>query len=469
MVSNGYNTAARTAGGPARQMAGSGQFHIVGSVLMSDFFSRLIILASAAVVSMASLPTYGNPLDMFGAGAVNIAMGGTGTATADSFEAAYYNPAALGLAERIEFGAGVSVYRPWLDARFNSYDAVNRVTSPVSARRFDRAQTFLEAGVVAPIPLGKDLGRHLFVGLHVYSPADVVYSVIAREPTEPAFPLYEDRNRRLVLNAALSGRYKWLMFGIGISVLPTVKGTVRMDLADTSLQDYLGIDVGFAISPNAGLLFEPIDGLTLGIAYRGAGRTRIELPVDAAVTEVPLFLTVNAATFWTPHQVSFGIGWKGKNYRVAGDVIFSMFSGFQMAAPSLTVFKDSGRDQVSSSSTIVDAGFRDTASVRLGAEFNPIEPVALRAGFSWTQSPLSAQSGITNMLGGDQFGGSFGIGFDAAHVGGPNIKVDAYFMAAAVIDNTDSKLEIMPSNPGYPSIGGGGWFINSGLSIRFGF
>ena len=436
---------------------------------MSASSSRFGILAAVAVVSLASIQASGNPLDMFGAGAANIAMGGTGTATADSYEAAYYNPAALGLAERVEFGAGASVYRPWLEARFNSYDPVGKVTSPVSGRRFDRAQAFLEAGVVAPIPLGKDLGRHLFFGLHVYSPADVVYSVVAREATEPAFPLYEDRNRRLVLNAALSGRYKWLMFGLGISVLPTVRGTVRMDLADTSLQDYLGIDVGFAVSPNAGLLFEPIDGLTLGIAYRAAGKTRIELPVDAAVTEVPVFLTVNAATFWTPHQVSFGIGWKGKNYRVAGDVVFSMFSGFQMASPNLTLFKDSGRDQVSSSGTVVDAGFRDTASVRLGGEFRPIKPVALRAGFSWIQSPLSAQSGITNMLGGDQFGGSFGIGFDAAEVGGPHIKVDAYFMAAAVIDNTDSKLELMLSNPGYPSIGGGGWFLNSGLSIRFGF
>jgi hypothetical protein len=79
------------------------------------------------------------------------------------------------------------------------------------------------------------------------------------------------------------------------------------------------------------------------------------------------------------------------------------------------------------------------------------------------------QSGDTNLLGGDQFSGSFGIGFDAAKMGGPKIKLDAHFMAGAVLDNTDAKSTLNPYNPGYPSIGGGGWFLNSGVSLRFGF
>ena len=42
-------------------------------------------------------------------------------------------------------------------------------------------------------------------------------------------------------------------------------------------------------------------------------------------------------------------------------------------------------------------------------------------------------------------------------------------MAAAVIDNTDVKISMIPGNPGYPAVGGGGWFLNSGVSLRFGF
>lgn len=430
---------------------------------------RLVLFLTLAVCLSGLAGASANPLDMFGAGARGIGMGGTGVATADSYEAAYYNPAALGLAEKLEFGLGVSVYRPWLTARYNQFDPGTSTTSPVSSRRFDRAQVYLESGFVFPVPLGKGIGQHLFFGLYVQSPADTVYSVHASEASEPVFPLYENRNRRLVLNAALSGRYKWLMFGVGVSVLPTVDGIVKMDLADSALQDYLGIDVGFNVSANAGILFEPLAGLTLGLSYRGAGQTDITLPVDAAVTNVPVYLTVNATTFFTPHQISFGVGWRRDNYALAADVAFSMFSRFRLASPRLVVYDGPEREDGDLTADSYDAGMRDTASVRIGAEYRPILALPLRVGFSWTQSPITLQSGDTNLLGGDQYAGTFGIGFDAAHVGGPDIRVDAYFMAAAVIDNTDAKTVMDVTNPGYPSIGGGGWFLNSGVSIKFGF
>lgn len=435
---------------------------------------RNMIVSAVAVVVLVWAPThaaFANPMDMFGSGSESIAMGGTGTATADSYAAAYYNPAALGLMDRVEFGLGFSVYRPWLTARFNRFDESTQTTSPVSSRRFDQAKFYVEAGVAAPIPLGKDLGRHLFFGLQIQSPADELYSVEALPVTEPTFPLYEKRNSRLVVNAAVAGRYKWFMFGVGLSVLPTVGGGVGVDLGSDQPQNYLGVDVGFRVSPNLGLLFEPIKGLTLGLSWRGASQTSIKLPVDASVSSSinPIYLTVNAVAYWTPNEISFGAGWKAANYAVSADLVYYMFSGFRMASPGVTAYSDADRENETSSSDVPDVGLRDSVTVRLGAEYRPIKAVALRAGFSWAQSPLSVQSGDTNLLGGDQYSGSFGIGFDAEHVGGPKISVDAHFMAAAVIDNTDAKTAIIPENPGYPIIGGGGWFLNSGVSLRFGF
>lgn len=412
-----------------------------------------------------------NPLDQFGAGSEHIAMGGTGTATAGSYEAAYYNPAALGLMEHLESGLGVSVYRPWLTAKFNRYDDSTQTTAPVSARRFDRAQIYLEGGAALPIPLGKNIGRHLFLGLYLQSPADALYEVEALPVTEPVFPLYESRNRRLALSAAVSGRWEWLMFGVGMSLLPTVSGGVKVDLGSADPQNYLGVNVGYSLSANVGLLFEPIKGLTLGFSWRGANHASIELPVDASVSSTisPIYMTVSAVAFWTPHEFSFGAGWKADNYSVAADLVYYMFSDFRLASPEVTVYSDEERVNETSSSEIPDAGLRDSVTVRLGGEYRPHKAVGLRAGFSWAQSPLSIQSGDTNLVGGDQFSGSFGIGFDAEQVGGPQIVVDAHFMAAAVLDNTDAKLAVIPTNPGYPTIGGGGWFLHSGVSIRFGF
>ncbi|HNZ02730.1 MAG TPA: hypothetical protein PLY68_02390 [Myxococcota bacterium] len=431
----------------------------------------VLLAVTLAATYFVSTPALSNPMDQFGSGSVGIAMGGTGTATADSYSATYYNPAALGLMERVEFGLGVSVYRPWLNARFNEFDDVTKTTSPVSQRRFDRATVFLEGGVAAPIPLGKGLDRHLFFGLQVQTPATELYSVEALGPTEANFPFYEKRNTRLVVNVAMAGRWKWLMVGVGASVLPSVGGLVSVDLDSADPQNYLGITVGYRVSANVGLLFEPIRGLTLGFSWRGANRTHIELPVDATVSNSinPIYLMVNAIAYWTPHEFSFGAGWKADDYSVSADVICYLFSGYRMSSPEVKLFSDPGREDEIGSSSIPSPGLRDSVTVRLGAEYRPHKAVALRAGFGWAQSPLPVQSGETNLLGGDQFSGSFGIGFDAEHVGGPKISVDAHFMAAAVIDNTDVKISMIPGNPGYPAVGGGGWFLNSGVSLRFGF
>lgn len=155
---------------------------------------RVLAVFLSAVAGLYPLcPAIAGPMDNFGAGAPNIAMGGTKITSSDSYEASHYNPAALGLIPNLEVG-------------------------------------------------------------------------------------------------------------VGLSVLPTVKGTVRMDLADTSLQNYLDIDVGLTVLANAGLLFEPISGLTVGMSYRGAGETDITLPVDAAITSVPVYLTFKAATVLTRYM-----------------------------------------------------------------------------------------------------------------------------------------------------------------------
>lgn len=137
--------------------------------LSADVRTRILfalLAATHAAMYFVSAPALSNPMDQFGSGSVGIAMGGTGTATADSYSATYYNPAALGLMERVEFGLGVSVYRPWLNARFNEFDDLTKMTSPVSQRRFDRATVYLEGGVAAPIPLEKDSIGTCFSGFN---------------------------------------------------------------------------------------------------------------------------------------------------------------------------------------------------------------------------------------------------------------------------------------------------------------
>ncbi len=432
-------------------------------------FSLAVFLAVAALVGVG--PANANPLDTFGYTARGMSLGGAMTAAASSYDATWYNPAGLGMLKGFELGAGVFTYRNFLKANTSARDGDSGLLVRRSEVRDAKVHVMGDVGLAAPVPLGKGLERVLFAGVSVVIPGATLYAVRERSVEQPNFTFLEDRNRRIVLNAAIAGRWKWLMVGLGFSFVPTVGGRVNVDFTDGSKQNVTEVDVGTRLSPNAGLLFEPIPGLTLGLAWRGESRLDLSIPVSAVLSGqlAPIRLKVVAVDFSTPHQVSLGVAYRTNRFLATGDVTYNVYRRFRMSAPSVLLYSSTEEGKVIQEQSVPNANLHDSWTVRVGGEVKPIKALAVRAGFSWVQSPVGAQTGDTNMLDGDRFTGSLGLGFDAEAVGGPAINLDLAMICGGLLANRDQKAKFNPDNPGYPWIGSEGWFIGSSLSAKIRF
>lgn len=421
-------------------------------------------------VLMFSVRAQANPLDTFGYTSADIAMGGGVTALAGSYDACYYNPAGLALLDGFDVGLGVQVFRPFLKSSINRLDASTGVIEPRQVSRGSTG-TLFDLGIASPIPLGKGLDRHLFWGIQAAFPGSTLYAVRERPVQEAYFPFMEERNRRLVLNGALAGRWKWLMVGVGVSLLPNVYGRVDVDFTREGRANQTEVDVKMNLSPNVGALVEPIPGLTVGLTWRGANRTHLSIPVNAVLSDkiAAIRLKVLAYDYSTPHQIALGLAYQKPGYRVAADVTYSMYRDFRQSAPSVLLYSSSADDKVIKETLVPDANFRNSWAVRLGGEWRPVAALALRAGFGWVQSPVPAQTGVTNFLDGDRYMGSIGLGFDAASVGGPPLSVDLHMQYAWMVGHRDAKTVFDPGNPGYPSVASEGWALNGGMTLRYRF
>ena len=374
-------------------------------------------------------------MDTFGYGSRAIAMGNAATATAGSYEACYYNPAGLArlAGKGPELGLGVLLYRPFLQVNGQDSEA-------------NRTRALYDVGFAAPIPFGKGTWDMLFIGVNVLFPGTQVYSIRARAPAEPHFPFLQDTNRRLVLNVAAALRlWKNVSVGAGFSMLPNVYGVLRVEDPSTS------VDVEMNLSPNVGLLVEPIGEMSIGITWRGANRSFISV-----VSEDPN-LQVDSYDYSTPHEIALGVAGKIGPVILSGDFTYYFYRQFKQSKAT------TGNNGTN------DPGFSDAVAVRAGTEWQVIPPVQLRAGFSWVQSPVPSQEGQTNLLDGDRYTGSLGLGFDAAAVGGPPIQIDAHIAWSYLTANEDEKLELIPDNPGYPSIRSSGSVLNAGLTAKVRF
>ncbi|OQC34740.1 MAG: Outer membrane protein transport protein (OMPP1/FadL/TodX) [Deltaproteobacteria bacterium ADurb.Bin058] len=244
-----------------------------------------------------------------------------------------------------------------------------------------------------------------------------------------------------------------------------------MDFTKDAQANQATVDVKMNLAPVVGIMVEPIEGLTIGFNWRCANNTYISIPVTAILSQKiePVRLKVTAYDYSTPHQIALGAGYKGDNYRVSGDITYSFYKSFNLSTPEVTLFDAGGGDKVVQQILPPSAGFKNTFAVRFGGEYSPLKALAIRAGFGWVQSPVPAQTGVTNLLDGDRFTGSFGLGFDAAGVGGPPIAIDFHLAYGWILENRDAKTAVNLDNPGYPYVSGKGGVLNSGLTFKVRF
>jgi hypothetical protein len=424
---------------------------------------------------------------VFGLGSTSSALAGAVTARVDDFAAAFYNPAGL------VFGTGegeVSLGFTGYGSRLSVGGRTMDIADPVA----------FELGVRVPLPLGGILRDRLAFGFALHMLPEEILRVLARAPTDAFFPYYDNRTQRLVVLPALAGRIcDWLAIGIGFNVLAGLDGKVQTTQGVTRvLEPRLDEQIGTFVRLHAGLRAQATRWLSLGLAYRQSFSVPYRVATNNRVAGEDININIEADGLFTPDQL-----WGGAAARW-GELTLSLDAGYlrwsAWHGPYATV-----------SSVLPIAGpfdvnppavhASDIYSLRAGGEWRAVRSdayeLALRLGLGFEPSPMPEQPGVTNLVDNDKTIVSGGLGVLFRRLLPAPVRIDAHMVAHVLGDRTYHKrvvasgdpscpvtdltcglhdevrdnpsdpttLGTQISNPGYPTLTGGGTVWEGGVTV----
>jgi long-subunit fatty acid transport protein len=432
----------------------------------------ILLITVAATSAEASAP------DLFGLGAEQAAMAGASSAAVHDFAAALYNPAGLTRADRREFSVGV--------LGFGSHLTVGGVVKSIE-------EPFgVVVGAAAPVPFGDSLRDRIYIGIALYILPDAIVRVISRRPDEPFFPYYDNRTQRLVVLPSLAVRIGWgFSVGIAINYLAGLGGVVTATEGTTRAVEPRVDEAIFGTAKvNAGVLWRsPHDRLAFAAVFRQGFSVPFSTVTNNLVAGQPINLDIDAEGLFMPHQLQLGVAGRPKPWlRLTGDAVVGFWSTWR--GPYVTVVSELPiAGSLSAPPPKLD--YSDTISLRAGAEasriLKPFLVGKLRAGYAFETSPIPAsQPGVTNLIDAPKHTVALGGGLDFSF-GEVRFLVDVAGQiqalqprtldktvapagtspdpATALRDELPNVAGIQISNPGYPSISGGGFVWTAQLTL----
>lgn len=354
-----------------------------------------------AVLCAALAPSArGDDMEQFGFGARAQAMGNAYTALASDGTATYWNPAGLILSRHLNLTFGYSFADYGL--RFDSDDPdldddVERIP-PLSA---------LSLAISTTIPW--DIPDRFAFGLGVFLPTRGIVNVdSSADAARPEWFAYGERQDRVhVLPSLAVKATKWLSFGLGASIFVDAAGgtTVSAGVATPVQPDFklrLKPDAGVVM----GLLLQPSDWLSFGLTYRSELSFKLDFPATAVVQGINIPLELETITFFTPHQLSFGVAVSPTDALILTfDLHWFLWSTYD--DPFLVV-----TSAVAATPQRVEVDLRDTFSPRLGAELLVTDWLLLRGGYAYRTSAVPSQDfEPTNLVDGERHTLTTGVGF----------------------------------------------------------
>ncbi len=373
-----------------------------------------------------------NPMDLFGVGARQAAMGNAFTAIADDPFAAYYNVAGLAQIRRTAAAVGIQV----------GHTALGDPTLCVEPDGTGCSEPFYytEGGLLTTqqkrygyepphgltLGLGLPITDRLTFGLAAYLPVDVRFDDqghfagvglrLARfqttDPYLPDYVLYQNRAQRFALYYGLAWQIRpGISAGVGLTMLAAsrlevdVKGTLYLadggvdeegdPVTEVTLQTFprIAMSLGTQASPVAGILWDlgtahsALQDWQVGLSFRGECKMTAQADINADVAvaaevdpdQAPLAygttitgIGTDVVGFFTPRQAALGFtGLIHPRIRLAADLTWVDWSAF---LPAMAQIPDSvqtllGIDVILESARSVDtSGFHDTWVPRIGLE-----------------------------------------------------------------------------------------------------
>ncbi len=416
----------------------------------------------------------GNAFDTFGYDSRATAMGGAYTAMGDELTATYYNPAALTEAERIRAEFGYFITAPSLNFT---------VVGSSEKLKVDDTKGF---NLGMAVPLGNLYGSWVW-GFGFHNPQELAIRPRFHPPTEPYFLDYSNRTQELIVLPAIGFSPKFLpglSAGLGITMLLDTEGKIiaPSDPVDDDQIALIRNDLTMVptIATHAGLLYQPMDNLQVGLAFRD----KLVIDIDT-VTIIPDFdtdVSTHAATIFSPRQISLGVAYDPiEKLTIAVDLTWIDWSEYKppFAIAEFIVFGNPP-----DKSKNIDPDFKDTYNPKLGVEYHLYDFLDLRVGYTFEPSPVPDKTlkGTSNILDSHTqiFSGGFGL-YLGELCDTPFLRILRIDGHLQFISLTERKVEKDPDlmlesddnaraeNPGYPGFKIGGSIFNWGLTASLVF
>ncbi|HEX3344658.1 MAG TPA: outer membrane protein transport protein [Polyangiaceae bacterium] len=448
---------------------------------------RLLVVVAGVAALAVSADARANPLDAFGFGSRETAMGGAVAADVSDFSASYYNPAGLAKARGFEMSIGYFRADHFLQMNGSS-SGVDPVKGVVG-------------GAVVP---GKVYGLPFAVGVGLHLPDDRLTRVRALAQDQPRWELYDNRNQRLWfgVNAAISP-FPWLQIGGGVTFMAATMATLdisgHIDLiepTDSSLRHQVLADLKSVTYPDFGARVEITKNLALALVYRGqfgldlnvAANVKAGIGAGAAgdITTLALGLQTDTVDSFLPQQVVLGGSWKlSDDLRTNLDVTWVNWGAYvppvtrietqlSVPIPPGTTLPGGVMAPTTPAPTVVTPlSIHDTFVPHVGVEWRALARSTwegfVRGGYEYDRSPIGAQTGSTNYVDRDRHAISAGLGVRLIAPGQilpGDVRFDVHGQLSLLPTETTTKTDPSDLVGAYTA---GGHIWNVGMMATVGF
>ncbi len=331
---------------------------------MKNLFKVLAIFSFSVMLSTAAFAT--NGINLIGIGPIARSMGGVGIAQPlDAISAVFANSAAMCFSEYCpgsEFNFAGTAFMPKIDAKITNTGAITPGTFSADAK--DNVYPIPAIGFSAP--LGKDGSKWRF-GLAAYGVSglgvDYRNTNLDRSAFYPAPPLPQ----AAPLATGVYTQLQIMKFAPAIAYQVSPKLSIGLalpiDYGVLDLKD--GGSSGFALGALPGIIYKPIENLSLGLTYTSPQKITYknvsDFDQDGRYDDLDLE---------SPQQVGFGIAYDFFN---AGLVIEADVKWINWA----------------NAKGYEDFDWDNQTVFAIGAQYKITDKIALRAGYNYATHPVN--------------------------------------------------------------------------------
>lgn len=431
------------------------------------------------VAACAARDATASPEDVLGFGARTGALGATGAASAEGYEAVYANPALLTYSHDVKLHLGL------VGADFELSTKLGK--RPSTAAPYDRLAGSL-IGATLPIPLGGVMKDRLTLGFAFFTPFNLIVRGHILYPEKPQF-LLPDRTQSVAVQAGLGIDLSWwdgrrrsegLHVGGGFAALAALAGDVLVAVDGTGkIGSSVSDTLVAAYAPVVGASMDVAKGYRVGAVFRGqlVGRFDVQILVKdlGAITVPPL--QISGVAQYDPWQIQAELARTAGPLRGAISLTYKHWSAYP-GPPEATVRcpTDPETGKVDPCGALVPPAphYHDTVVPRLGLEYviparSGVEMMA-RAGYAFEPTPAPKQHREPNLFDESRSMITFGYGVAIRPPILAGLDIDA-FCQVHVLHGRDhvKDASVAAENPGAPSTSTSGFVLAGGTQVGVAF